>query len=250
MWILSTEKKRDRVKMKALDGKMHSRITDKRIELKNLCPLSSLHLVEAALLQSPLGFREAYSPRRINSLYFDTPDFKSVSESFSGASIRAKHRFRWYGETSEARNPTYEIKCKNGHLSWKHLTTLEFTIQTSAKDWNTALSDNSGTNLSGIISLPGARPVSIVSYHRRYYESANHRIRVTLDNEISYFDQNIYSRPNFLFSRRSPEKLVVEIKLAQEDLEILETLKSSLDFVPQRFSKYCESLQNHIPKWK
>ena len=121
------------MKMKALDGKMHSRITDKRIEIKNLCPLSSLHLVEAALLQSPLGFREAYSPRRINSLYFDTPDFKSVSESFSGASIRAKHRFRWYGETSEARNPTYEIKCKNGHLSWKHLTTLEFTIQTSAK---------------------------------------------------------------------------------------------------------------------
>ena len=131
-------------------------------------------------------------------------------------------------ETSEARNPTYEIKCKNGHLSWKHLTTLEFTIQTSAKDWNTALSDNSGTNLSEIISLPGARPVSIVSYHRRYYESANHRIRVTLDNEISYFDQNIYSGPNFLFSRRSPEKLVVEIKLAQEDLEMLETLKSSL----------------------
>ena len=235
--------------MKTLDAKMHSRITDKRIELKNLRPLRCLHRVEAALLGSCLGFHEAYPPRKINSLYFDTPDFKSVNESFSGTSTRAKHRFRWYGEVTEAHNPTYEIKCKKGHLSWKSLTELEFSINTNAKDWDSALSDNSGVSLSRILSLPGARPVSIVSYYRRYYESANQGVRVTLDNEISYLDQNTYSRPNFLFSRHSPEKLVVEIKLAQEDLVMLEELKRTLHFVPQRFSKYCESLLGHLPRW-
>lgn len=236
--------------METLDAMMHSRITNKRIELKCQFPLRCLHRVEAELLRSLLGFYETYPPRKINSLYFDTPDFKSVNESFSGTSTRAKHRFRWYGEIEEAFSPTYEIKCKKGHLSWKSLTELEFSINSNAKDWDSALTDNSGKNFSGILSLPGARPVSIVSYYRRYYESSNRRIRVTLDNEISYFDQTIYSHPNFLFSRQSSEKLVVEIKLAQEDLEILEELKKTLNFVPQRFSKYCESLQSHIPKWK
>ena len=227
-----------------------STITDKRIELKNLLPLRHLHRVEASLLASPLCFQESFPPREINSLYFDTPDFKTINESFSGISTRAKHRFRWYGKLLAANNLTYEIKCKKGHLSWKFLTPLEFSIDTEARDWDAALTDNSGVSSSRIISLPGSRPVSIVSYYRRYYESANGRIRVTLDNEISFLDQTTYFRPNFSYSRNSPEKLVVEIKLSQKDSTLLEELKRTLDFVPQRFSKYCESLQNHIPRWR
>ena len=248
--MLYTEGTKYRAKMETLDSRMHSRITDKRVELKNLRPLRHLQSVEAALFGSSLGFRETFPPRQINSLYFDTPDFKSVNESFSGTSTRAKHRFRWYGEISEAHKLTYEIKCKKGHISWKSLTELDLTIDTNAEDWEMALTNDGSIGSSGIISLPGARAVSIVSYYRRYYESAIGSIRVTLDNEISYFDQTTYSRPNFLFGRQSPEQLVVEIKLAQQDSQMLNEVKNSLDFVPQRFSKYCESLQNHIPKWK
>ena len=235
--------------MKILRANENSRITSKRIELKHLMRLRHLHRVEASLLASPLCFRESFPPRKINSLYFDTPDFKTINESFSGTSTRAKHRFRWYGKLSGATNPTYEIKCKKGHLSWKILTPLEFAIDTEARDWDAALTDNSGVSSSRIISLPGSRPVSIVSYYRRYYESANGRVRVTLDNEISFLDQTIHFRPNFSLGRNSPEKLVVEIKLSQKDSALLEELKRTLDFVPQRFSKYCESLLGHLPRW-
>jgi hypothetical protein len=236
--------------MENLRANENSKITSKRIELKHLMRLRHLHRVEASLLASPLCFHESFPPRKINSLYFDTPDFKTVNESFSGSSNRAKHRFRWYGEVLKATTPTYEIKCKKGHLSWKSLTPLDFSIDTNAYDWDSALMDNSGVSASRIISLPGSRPVSIVSYYRRYYESAHSRVRVTLDNEISYLDQTTYFRPNFSLSRDSPEKLVVEIKVSQKDSALLEELKKTLDFVPQRFSKYCESLLGHLPRWR
>jgi len=236
--------------MKILRTKENSRITSKRVELKHLMQLRHLHRVEASLLASPLRFNESFPPREINSLYFDTPDFKTINESFSGISTRAKHRFRWYGKLTGTTSPTYEIKCKKGHLSWKVLTPLKFPIDTEASDWEKALTDNNGVSSSRIISLPGSRPVSIVTYYRRYYESANGRVRVTLDNEISFLDQTILSRPNFSHVRNSPEKLVVEIKLSPKDSALLEELKRTLDFVPQRFSKYCESLLGHLPKWR
>ena len=236
---------------KQTDSKFHnSKLTDKRIELKSLMPIKNIHSIEASLRTSKLAFLEAYPQRRINSLYFDTPDFHSVSESFSGISTRAKYRFRWYGKIIEAKKPTYEVKFKRGHLSWKSLTQLKFSIDNKAASWNEALLDSTGTNASKIVPICGARPVSIVSYLRKYYVSADRRIRVTLDTDLCFLDQTTYSSPNFLHVRNCHEKFLVEIKLQPEDLRVLKEFKNSMNFIPQRFSKYCESLANHLPFWK
>ena len=55
--------------------------------------------------------------------------------------------------------------------------------------------------------------------------------------------------PNFDHVRRHPEKLVLEIKLAEEDSGILRELAKTLPFVPRRFSKYCEAILGHLPHW-
>ena len=228
-------------------------LTPKRIELKDLLRLRDLQNVEAALLTSPLGFHSPFPARQINSLYFDSYDFRAVEQSLSGSSLRKKHRLRWYGETENARHPTLESKCKQGHLSWKILRKTQISIDLKAVTWETAYQNDASetriTNLSKILPMSNTRATSLVSYSRRYFESADGRLRVTLDQDLTFRDQTVYSRPNLMHTRNHPEKLVLEIKLAEQDSDLLRVLADNLPFVPRRFSKYCESLQGHLPRW-
>jgi hypothetical protein len=227
--------------------------TPKRIELKDLLRLRDLENVEAALLTSPLGFHSPFPPRRINSLYFDSNDFRALEDSLSGASIRKKVRFRWYGRTECSSTPTLEFKCKQGHLSWKILQKTNLFIDFNATTWDAAFLDDEEktiVDLSKTLLLSNPRPTSLVSYSRRYFESADGRLRVTLDEDLTFRDQTIYSGPNLLYFRHHPEKLVVEIKVAEKDSALLQDLAKTLPFVPRRFSKYCESLLGHLPRWR
>jgi hypothetical protein len=229
-----------------------SKATPKRIELKDLLRLRDLQTIEAALLTSTLGFHSPFPPRQINSLYFDSNDFRALEDSLSGLSIRKKVRLRWYGRTECSSTPTLEFKCKQGHLSWKILQKTKFFIDFNATTWDAAFLDDKEktiVDLSKTLPLSNARPTTLVSYSRRYFESGDGRLRITLDEDLTFRDQTIYSGPNLLFSRHLPEKLVLEIKLAEKDSALLHDLYKTLPFVPRRFSKYCESLLGHLPRW-
>ena len=227
--------------------------TPKRIEIKDLLRLRDLQNVEAALLTSPLGFHSPFPPRRINSLYFDSYDFRALEHSLSGSSIRQKTRLRWSGKTEDSRIPTLEFKCKQGHLSWKILQKTKFFIDFNATTWDAAFLDDEEktiVDLSKTLPLSNGRPTSLVSYSRRYFESGDGRLRVTLDEDLTFRDQTIYSGPNLEYYRHHPEKLVIEIKVAEKDSDLLQDLAKTLPFVPRRFSKYCESLLGHLPRWR
>jgi len=229
-----------------------SKATPKRIELKDLLRLRDLQAIEAALLSSPLGFHAAFPSRQINSLYFDSNDFRALEDSLSGASIRQKVRLRWYGRTECSNTPTLEFKCKQGHLSWKILQKTKFFIDFNATTWDGAFLDDEEktiVDLSKTLPLSNSRPTTLVSYSRRYFESGDGRLRITLDEDLTFRDQTVYSGPNLLFSRHHPEKLVLEIKMAEKDSTLLHDLYKTLPFVPRRFSKYCESLLGHLPRW-
>ncbi|MBG30824.1 MAG: hypothetical protein CMI31_12600 [Opitutae bacterium] len=228
--------------------------TPKRVELKDLLRVRDLVSIEAALLTSPIGFRSTYPPRQVNSVYFDSHDFRAIDHSLSGSSIRQKARLRWYGEIEDANQPTLELKCKQGHLSWKILRSTKLSINPNASDWATAFRNEDGdcaiSTIRNLLPVTHHRPTTLVSYTRKYYESYDGRIRVTLDEDLAFRDQALVSRPNFHCVRLHPEKLVLEIKLAEENLSILRDLAKTLPFVPQRFSKYCEALIGHLTHWQ
>jgi len=242
--------------MRALKGEKIIQVkrTPKRIELKDLFRLREFSGIESALITSRLGFHSPYPPRRVNSLYFDSHDFRALEHSISGSSIRKKTRLRWYGETEDAHHPTLELKCKQGHLSWKTLQKTELHIDPKAPDWASAFlnetEDSARPNLRNLLPVNQHRPTTFVSYCRRYYESADGRIRVTMDNNLAFRDQTSGIGPNFTHLRQHPEKLVLEIKLAEKNIDTLEELARTLPFVPRRFSKYCESLLGHLPRWR
>ena len=44
------------------------------------------------------GFKEAYSPRLINSIYLDTLNYDFARDNINGVGERKKIRFRWYND--------------------------------------------------------------------------------------------------------------------------------------------------------
>ncbi len=84
-----------------------------RYEVKMTC--SEIHLPDARawINLHPDLFSEAYPPRQVNSLYFDTRDLDCLNDNLIGTGQRKKLRLRWYGAGYDAVQGTLELKCKS-----------------------------------------------------------------------------------------------------------------------------------------
>lgn len=216
--------------------------TDTRIELKDVFRIRDKTYIEKKLILSGYGFHQPYPPRRINSLYFDTSDFVNMSDSIEGCSKRTKKRLRWYENNATQYESNLEFKSKQGHFSWKKIFPKFCYIYPSASNWNEFFDKGKWESLQ---SIGPSFPSSIVSYSRTYYESANKKIRITLDQDIVYYDQYLSSGPNFLNNYQDSSKLVVEIKVNSRDQRLINEVQHFIPFCSRRFSKYCQSMSSH-----
>lgn len=193
--------------------------------------------------QQPYAFGRAFPNRTVRSLYFDSAMLDDFVENLAGTSVRKKLRLRWYDDDS--RRATLEVKSKRNQLGVKHSFKIELPQP---------LEDLEFTDLPGILAaqlpehaLPlltrGAVPAALITYDRRYFVSADGRIRVTLDENIQTWEQLGCRRLNDRRPDAFPHVVVLEIKYAAEfDSE----LRSMLGFLPgriSRFSKYAIGLQ-------
>lgn len=215
--------------------------TEKRIELKEVYKTRDRFLLDRALALSRFSFIRTYPNRIVNSVYFDTFDFKNLEDSLEGGSIRRKTRIRWYGEQKDETSATLEIKLKRGHLSWKKFCKDAYTIKPRSRDWKMFLSRNLDKSATRF-HIDHLFPKSIVSYHRSYFASCDGRIRITIDQKLKTFMQHSHFHRNLEHARQHSEIIVWEVKIAENDQPLLKELLKDLPFSPQRFSKYCESV--------
>jgi hypothetical protein len=222
-------------------------VTPKRIELKCLYKETDLPFLEKNLLLSDLSFYQPYPPRFINSLYYDSHFLLSIGESLDGSSLRTKFRCRWYGDLIKDTKATFELKKKLGHISWKVLIKNIFKINSASKTWSDFISPEVSSSLGSfrIIAINQC-PTSIVRYRRKYFVSSDSKIRVTIDDQLQFFDQRLSSKPNTKISETSHAGLVLEIKLQEKEADLLPVISNSINFTPSRFSKYCESVMNRV----
>ena len=162
-----------------------------------------------------------------------------MSDSIEGCSKRTKKRLRWYGNNCTQYEANLEFKSKHGHLSWKKIFPRFCIICPSASKWNTFVDKGNWERLQAIGPTFTS---SIVSYSRTYYESANKKIRITLDQDIVYYDQYLSSGPNFSNNYQDSTKLVIEIKVNNRDQRLIKEVQNFIPFSSRRFSKYCESM--------
>lgn len=221
--------------------------TPKRIELKCLYKETDLPFLEKNLLLSDLSFYQPFPPRFINSLYYDSHFLSSVGESLDGSSLRTKFRCRWYGDLIKDSKATFELKKKLGHISWKVLIKNIFKINSASETWSDFITPEVYSNLASFrIITTNQCPTSIVRYRRKYFVSSDSKIRVTIDDQLQFFDQRLSPTPNTRISETSHAGLVLEIKLQKNEADLLPIITNSINFTPSRFSKYCESVMSRV----
>lgn len=192
----------------------------------------------AVLVRSlPEGFHEAYPPRRVNNVYWDTPGLTAYDEHVQGVANRCKVRVRWYGETDiPTRKTVVEWKLRHGTTGSKRA--FPFPQPGVGPDRETA-HPPSPSNLGDL------QPVLYNRYWRQYFCSIGERLRITLDVRIEFMAAGNLG-PESTHWLPLPDSLcgvLLELKYAPEDAAAAAKVAQRLPTRLTRFSKYIRGVQ-------
>jgi len=210
--------------------------SDYRYEIKFV--LDNARLSDAMQwLYSNTTANKIYDGRRVNSIYFDNPDYSSVRDNLAGISQRNKFRLRWYGH-QENSLPFFEVKTKNGRLGYKTsypIKSIEHNLSELNLDNITSkcIKDLAEHN---IVFDEYLIPTLQVNYEREYYETHD-GIRITIDQNIQFSDAQLHTPLNENNSMPYPFK-VMEIKFKPDMKEAVAELIRPLHITPKKHSKY------------
>jgi hypothetical protein len=87
------------------------------------------------------------------------------------------------------------------------------------------------------------QPVIINRYRRRYFESFDRRLRVTIDWDQRVLDQRVVPAPNLSRLANLPESMVIEFKFAPEDRAYASEAIQGFPVRVSRNSKYVIGVQ-------
>ena len=218
----------------------HRDTSSLRYEIKMACQESAYERVLAAMRLHTASVSELYPPRRVQSIYLDTPDQNALEENLAGISHREKLRFRWYGESAKGVRGTLERKVRENLMGWKDLAKIEESIDIEGTDRNAFmrfLVDNVPPDWRDELRM-GFEPVQWISYNRNYYTTADRLVRITMDRDLQAWDQ----RPLYRLSRSQrtfmERILVVEAKCATEHYDRAREFLNQMPLFVDRCSKF------------
>jgi hypothetical protein len=177
-----------------------------RHELKAVCQESAYPLLRSHLEMHPSAPRELYPPRRVQSVYLDTPDNQALRKNLAGISHREKLRVRWYGEEARGVRAVLERKVRQAAMGWKDLAPLEVPLDVEGVDRLTFMRElRAAVPEAWAVELgsDGLEPVKWISYDREYIATADGRVRITLDRGLRATDL----RGRFVLTHRLPSHL-------------------------------------------
>ena len=211
-------------------------MSNQRYERKFYTNKVSKEELELLIKRSPAMFLDKFYERRVSSIYLDTNGFASYFDNISGAANRVKARVRWYDDlVPTAQNPTLEFKAKTGIVGNKYSHKLKDfdTTNITKKEFMKLVS-----NYPYVQNLV---PVCVVSYMRKYYESATKSFRITIDSNLEYykFDNHIHWSQKY-----SHEGIILELKYSKEDDKLASMLSGSLLPRVTRSSKYVNAINS------
>ncbi len=216
---------------------------DTRYELKQTYSELFLPELHSWVQMHPAGFRTAYPPRWVNSIYFDTPDLDSFNDHIAGVPVRRKLRYRWYGENlGIAHNGQVEVKNKSEAAGWKLIEKVAPDLILENNSWARFM-DQIRLETSGVVKelLSVTRPVLLTVYYREYYVSANQLVRLTIDSRMKGYDQYLTACPNLRFCQPGDKQVILELK---SEVSKLSELTDVLSHFPARSSRYSKYVTN------
>lgn len=215
--------------------------THYRYERKFIARGVSLAEVLAMVRRHPALFREVYPPRAVNNLYLDSPSLKDYHDHVCGTANRLKTRIRWYGPLhGRILRPTLEQKLKRGQVSGKLSRSLPALHVNGGlpRPVLDATLDGAGLPDRLRAGLRQIEPALVNRYQRRYYESADHRFRLTVDSNLEFLAPNRAGSPVWQPVPGRPHDVIIELKYAPEHAVAVAAVTNPLPFRMARCSKY------------
>jgi len=206
-----------------------------RFERKWVFQNTDKELLLLNLLNSKLFFKEQFTERTVNSIYFDTLNFKSAVDNLDGISDREKHRVRWYGKNTDIlAKPILENKIKKNFQGYKIFYKLDDFDKKKLNDNNLF---NLTKSINDLLPLKNLYPVSMTSYERTYLISADNKIRATIDFNLKYKKLTNYVENFFI----NTNDIVLEFKYS---LNLDAYLRNEITAITRisKNSKYINSL--------
>ncbi|NOY61888.1 MAG: polyphosphate polymerase domain-containing protein [Gammaproteobacteria bacterium] len=233
-----------------------------RLEIKFAAYQVHLRRLEQWLQHHWAGFYIPYPDRQVNNVYFDTHNYAAFQENLSGGSARTKVRYRWYGQSIAPDAGVLEVKCKRNYFGWKLRYPVAKAPYKEGASWrwihqslieqiaDTATVADSEEFGVPIVSNDGSKwlhanpmPVMINRYQRKYFVSADDKIRATIDVNQEVWDQRYKPRPNFRYHSIPADNLVLEIKFDRKDRELASEVIQGLPVRVSRHSKYVNGVR-------
>ena len=221
-------------------------ISDMRYEIKIPIPSTRTYDIKAWVHLHPEGWRIAYPSRQVNNIYFDTFSHSNFNDNLSGVSDRTKLRIRWYGSDIDLmENAQIESKHKRGTIGWKRIIHIPGSVQIDGNDWHQIKNTLENRIESASILLQRYPvPIIISSYYREYYTSPDEKLRLTIDTDLTAYDQQNSMVPNIKYPTLPQPYTVVEVKAHPDNLDNLVRALSYSTSQITRFSKYVHAVTN------
>lgn len=214
----------------------------KRYERKFLIPGLNLAEIRSLIKLHPACFKRTYPSRTVNNIYLDSLDMRSYHDNLLGLGRRVKVRIRWYGEDfKKAESPVLEIKAKENLLGSKFHYPLEnFDLNKNLNKTLRAAIKKS--EVPGIIKphLCDLRISSVNSYSREYYVSGDKKVRLTIDYDLRFYNQNIK------MVGRDASNVILELKYDAENDNKARFISNGLPFRAVKNSKYVAGVEKNF----
>lgn len=220
------------------------RYSDYRFERKFVTNRYDHRGLEQLIRIHPAFFKEIYWERQVNNIYFDTPGLRHYFDNVVGKSERKKVRIRWYGETSGIiEKPVLEFKIKSGTLGKKASFDLAPIDLDSDLDFEYFQILFKASNLPEIVveELKALKPKLLNKYTRRYYRSADHNYRFTVDYHLNYFDFSKVSISLGL-GKKDLQNTILELKYDQKHDDQASDITQHLPIRMSKSSKYVNGI--------
>jgi hypothetical protein len=232
---------------------MEIELSGLRYEIKMPVEQLRLPLVRSWVQLHSAGFRQAFPPRQVNNLYFDTLSLDTYNDHIAGVTERRKLRFRWYGEDLRAAAGQLEIKNKRARVGWKQVQPVAARLDLGGRDWS-GLQQDLYAGLRGekqmvfLEMLHVSRPLVINTYQREYYISADGRFRLTLDYNLTAYDQWLAARPNLVYKAPLAGEMLIEFKCAVPHSRDLAGVLTEFPLRISPNSKYVSALNSMLER--
>ena len=192
------------------------------------------------VLLHPAFFQEVYERRFVNNIYFDTHDRSAYFEAVNGDPNRLKIRVRWYGELmGQIERSMLELKLKCGQVGSKQQFGLEpFALDEYLPKSNLQqVFEASSLPDATLLYLSMCEPTLINRYRRRYFQSADMRIRITIDTDLTFYPMNSPELP-WRLGATKVEGSILEIKYDRDSNENALQSFAGFPFRLTKSSKY------------